>query len=251
MDTLWRIKQLRRKLMLLYIGICDDEEVEINYLKTLVNNWANNGDFTVQIDTFESAENFLFKYDENKSFDILLLDIQMDKMDGVELAKQIRKDNEDMQIVFITGFPDFIAEGYEVSALHYLMKPVSCEKLNNVLDKAASRLQKSEKSLFLNIDGENVRIPLDDIVYCESFGHNVNLVTKENLFNIKISFTELKKQLDFSFIRCHRSYIVSIRHIKCITKTDVILDSGKAIPLSRRLYNETNQAFIKYFKGEL
>ena len=83
-----------------------------------------------------SAESFLFHYAEESDYDILLLDIEMGKINGIELARRIRHDNETIQIVFTTGYYDFISEGYEVSALQYLMKPVSYEKLESVLNKA-------------------------------------------------------------------------------------------------------------------
>ncbi len=148
--------------MQLHIAICDDHRTEIDYLKTLVSQWANERDFALRISTFESAESFLFAYDEDKSFDILLLDIQMKAMDGVELAKQIRKDNESLQIIFITGYPDFMAEGYEVSALHYLLKPVDSKKLAPVLDKAQKKLNIIEKSLLISTEGGMYRLPPQD-----------------------------------------------------------------------------------------
>ena len=82
---------------------------------------------------FPSAESFLFDYAEQKNYDFLLLDIEMPSMNGVELAQKIRQENNAVQIIFITGYSDFMAEGYEVSALHYLMKPVSFDKLSKVL----------------------------------------------------------------------------------------------------------------------
>ena len=126
------------------IAICDDSEADRQYIMNRVNRWAAAGGHVIQTDSFTSAENFLFRYPEESDFDILLLDIEMGQMNGVDLAKTIRRINDAIQIIFVTGFPDFMAEGYEVSALHYLMKPVSEEKLFAVLDKAASNLAKAE-----------------------------------------------------------------------------------------------------------
>ena len=107
------------------IAICDDNPTDIEYVSSIVNTWALAQNHLVKIQTFPSAEAFLFQYAEEKDYDILLLDIEMGEMNGVELAKQIRKSKKPVQIIFITGFPDFMAEGYDVSALHYLMKPIS------------------------------------------------------------------------------------------------------------------------------
>lgn len=89
---------------------------------------------------FSSAEAFIFHCVENKEYDVLLLYIEMGNMDGVTLARQIRKSNKNVQIVFITGYSDYIAEGYDVEALHYLMKPLKDEKLFDVLDRAVNKL---------------------------------------------------------------------------------------------------------------
>lgn len=233
------------------IGICDDEKIEINYLKSHINMWGNLRGFTILINEFSSAEQFLFEYEENKNFDILLLDIQMQDIDGITLAKTVRKDNETVQIIFVTGFPDFMADGYDVSALHYLLKPVSDQKLHTVLDKAVTSIQKSEPPLFITVDNQNVRVPTDSILYCEVFNHTLSIVTKDTKYQVTMSFSELEKQLNSTFIRCHRSFIASVRHIKSITKTDIIFDNNVSIPMSRRMYHDVNQSFIKYFRGDL
>lgn len=234
--------------MKLNFAICDDNATEIEYISKIVGKWARANGNTAVLSTFESAEGFLFHYADNKSFDILLLDIQMKNMNGVELAKQIRQDNDSVQIIFITGFPDFMAEGYEVSALHYLMKPVSEQKLFEVLDKATKRLGKSERTILLKVEGESVCVPVGSIVYIESFGHTVEITTNKEKIKAGLSISELEKKLGDGFIRCHRSYLVGLKYIKRIRQSEVILDNDISIPLSRRLYNKVNQAFIQFFK---
>ncbi len=234
--------------MIIKLAICDDEITETKYLSKLIDKWARTNKEAVKIHTFDSAESFFFQYAEDKSFDILLLDIQMKNMSGLELARQIRQDNDSVQIVFITGYPDFMAEGYEVSALHYLMKPVNEQKLFEVLDKACKRLSRVEKVILLKADGENVRIPVGSIVYAESFAHTVEITTNSDKITASLSISELEKALDEGFIRCHRSYIVGLKYINRITKNDVILDNNIKIPLSRRLYGKVNQSFISFIR---
>ena len=230
------------------ITICDDERTEIAYLTALVTKWSDMRGRTMRLSDYETAESFLFVYEEDKMTDILLLDIQMRGMDGMELARQIRYDNDAMQIVFITGFPDFVAEGYDVSALHYLIKPVKEDKLFEVLDKAAERLAKPEQTLLVQAADKTARIPLSDILYVEAFAHNVVIQTKTAMIETRANIGEIEKSIGDAFVRCHRSYIVGLRHIRSITRTEVVLDSGKTIPLSRRLYTEVNLAFIEYHK---
>lgn len=229
-------------------AICDDNITEIEYLSKIVGKWARAGNNTAFISTFESAESFLFHYADDKSFDILLLDIQMKNMNGVELAKQIRLDNDAVQIIFITGFPDFMPEGYEVSALHYLMKPVNEQKLFEVLDKACKRLGKTERTILIKAEGESVCIPVGSIVYIESFAHTVEITTNKEKIKAGLSISDIEKKLGDGFMRCHRSYIVGLKYIKRIRQNEVILDNDISIPLSRRLYTKVNQAFIRFFK---
>lgn len=231
----------------LHIAICDDERAEIDYLKTLISQWANERGFAMQISGFESGESFLFAYDENRSFDILLLDIQMKAMDGVELAKRIRKNDESLQIVFVTGYPDFMSEGYEVSAVHYLMKPVSKEKLFPVLDKAWKNLNRMEKSLIVTVEGGVCRIPFSDIRLLEAQGHYVLIHSATCSYKTKTNLSDIQKTLDEGFFRCQRSFIVGLKYIRKITRTAIILDDLTAVPLSRELYNAANQAIIKFF----
>ena len=118
-------------------AICDDEIPQQDSLKRMVLEWAGARRFTARIACFPSAEAFLFHYEEDKSFDILLLDIEMAGINGVQLASAVRKDNKEVQIVFVTGYMDYIADGYDVEALHYLLKPVTEGTLYAVLDRAA------------------------------------------------------------------------------------------------------------------
>ena len=150
-----------------HIAICDDSTTDLDYISVLVTDWAKVSGNTVNIKAFPSAEAFLFTYEDDKNFDILLLDIEMGGMDGVQLAKEVRRDNETIQIVFITGYSDYVTEGYEVSALHYLMKPVQKEKLFEVLERAVQKIKKNERVLMLELSGEMVCIPFYEIRYLE------------------------------------------------------------------------------------
>lgn len=233
------------------IAICDDSTADSEYMKKLVSVWADEQKITPKIDTFPSAEVFLFHYADKKDYDILLLDIEMKAINGVELAKRIRTENSMVQIVFITGYPDFIAEGYEVSALHYLMKPVSADKLSEVLDRAVVNLGKSEKFVIFSVNSEAVRVDVGDIISVEAFAHSCSVITVNDKFKVKSSITDFEKLLGDGFIRCHRSYIVGIRYIKSIGKTKITLDNGVKILLSRANYDAVNQAFIRYFRGDM
>lgn len=227
------------------IAICDDMEEDVKYISSAVNQWAEKENITVDIETFPSAESFLFRYAEQKAFDILLLDVEMPSMNGVELAKRIRKENDAVQIIFITGYTDYIAEGYEVSALHYLVKPLSETKLFEVLNRAVLKIRKNEKSLFLSLSGEMVRTPIYEIKYLEVQQNYVTVHSKKD-YTVKKTLGEFERELDERFYRMGRSFIVNLSCIDKITKTDVFLSDGSVIPLPRGQYGPLNKAFITH-----
>ena len=239
------------------IAICDDEQAELDYLSLNVRKWAKNNGITVTVLVFANAEEFLKNY-KNINPDIMLLDIQMPGLNGVELAEKIRGEykNETVQIIFITGYADYMSLGYEVAALHYLIKPVKEDKLFETLNRAMKKLNKVEKTVFFSsTDGENIPVLTNNIMYAESFAHYSEIIVLQNSkiikIRVKMSLTEIENTLnDSHFIKCHRSYIVGLKHIKKIVRTDVILDNDLTVPVSRRLYNDVNQAVINFFKED-
>lgn len=232
------------------VAIVDDNSIDAEYVQSMLSAWAQERQADVQAQRFSSAENFLFHYAEDKIWDILLLDIEMGAMDGVSLAKKLRQNNGSVQILFITGFADYISEGYEVSALHYLMKPVKQDKLFAVLDRAVAAMQKTERVILLPVAGEMLRLPLAQVQYVEAFSHTVSIDTNTDTIQVKMPISEIKKMLGDGFIRCHRSYLVGLKHISRLSKTEVILDNGKALPLSRSAAAAVHKAFISYYTGD-
>lgn len=225
------------------IAVCDDSDADRQYIAGLVSRWAVKAGHTAQISTFPSAENFLFHYVEQNDYDILLLDIEMGAIDGVTMAKQLRRDNDTVQIVFTTGYSDYISEGYEVDALHYLMKPIKEEKLFLVLDRAVEKLSKNEKVLNFEVRGEIVRIPIYQIRYVDVSGNYVTVHGLQDL-TVKMTLSEMEKQLDDRFIRLGRSVVINLTQISRVTKTEIKLNDGTALPLPRGAYDSVNRAII-------
>ncbi|MGZ9585482.1 LytR/AlgR family response regulator transcription factor [Paenibacillus marinisediminis] len=228
-----------------HIAICDDSIADAHYISDLVTAWGKASGNRVSIKAFSSAEAFLFHYAEDKSFDILLLDIEMGAMDGVALAKEVRKSDEAVQIVFITGYSDYISEGYDVSALHYLMKPVHKEKVFEILDRAMQKMKKNERVLILESSGEMVRIPLYEIRYLEVRQNYVTIHARKD-YTVKKTLGEFEAEVDERFFRVGRSFIVNLLCINRITKTEVCLSDGAVIPLPRKQYEQLNRAIITH-----
>lgn len=227
------------------IAICDDQRKDSEYISAMVRAWAEERALPVSMELFPSAEAFLFQYEERKDWDLLLLDIEMAQMDGVSLAKAIRQDNQAVQIVFITGYSEYIAEGYDVAALHYLMKPVNQEKLFTVLDRAAEKLKQNEGYLTVQTAEQIVRVPWYTIRFLDVQKNYVTVHAKED-HTVKRTLREIEADLDERFFRVGRSCIVNLDAIRRVTKTDVFLADGTAIPLPKGAYELLNRAIIAH-----
>lgn len=229
------------------VAVCDDSGTDAEYVQEILRGWAGQRQIHIQAEHFPSAESFLFRYAEDKAYDILLLDIEMGAMDGVTLARRVRQDNESVQIVFITGYPDFMAEGYEVSALHYLMKPVAREKLFAVLDKAAANLARTEKRLCVTFDRETEFLPLRRILYIEAQKQYVLIHTEEREYRMKATLADTEQELDEYFFKCQRSFIVNLRHVLRIKNDCVELKNGIEVPISRGMAQKIGKEIIRLF----
>ncbi|MCD7752851.1 MAG: LytTR family DNA-binding domain-containing protein [Lachnospiraceae bacterium] len=265
------------------IGICDDEKSTREYLERLLKEWGQECGEPVETVGFVDAERFLFAWEECRDFDVLLLDIEMGRMNGMELAGRIRESDEDVAIVFITGYDEYIGQGYEVAALHYLLKPVAKEKLYQVLDRAYAGLRKKGiREMFevaevsgpagndftgelkgggqagnhpggakrSSVQAGVVTITLEDIWYVEAFAHDCAVYLKNAEYHVKRSIGDMEKlfsEKGLSFVRTHRSYLVNLKYVSSLWKEDVVLDDGRRVPLSRRMRQQVNEAFVRYF----
>lgn len=228
------------------IAICDDEPDHLAHISSLVTQWGITAGYTCDIHTFSSAESFLFEYAEEQAYDILLLDVEMSGISGIDLAKRLRRDNNRAEIIFITSHFEFAGEGYEVDALHYLMKPLSEKKLMSVLSKAAEKLSIVPPSVIITCDNRTIKLYESDILYIEAFLHYIVICTNQGEYKIKESISAFQDKLSNDFYRTHRSYLVSLKHVTKISRTEICVDNGASLPLARGKYNDINRAFIEH-----
>ena len=235
------------------ICYCEDESAQAKAFAIKIDQWAKNKNIEVHADLFESAEEYLFKAEQNY-YDVIFLDISMRGQNGMELARKIREKEKDVILVFVTSDASYVFDGYEVGAYRYLMKPVDEEKLCEILDYARKQKEVEEENYILvKKDSQSVRINLKDIIYIEAQKHYVNLCmeNKESI-NIKIAFTELLQETQEksdTILLTHRSYAVNIEKVVRIGRTECVLSDSSVIPISRSFYKEVNEAFIKYHLG--
>ena len=240
------------------IAICEDDKTLREYETLLIHQWAEKRKIKITVDSYSCAENFLFESEDKLPYDFLILDIQMGKMNGFELAKTLRTRGFSGSLAFLTGITDYAIEGYEVGAVRYILKPVKEENLFAVLDTALANLSKTmEEAFLLQIGSDITKIPFEQIIYVEAQGHYVRLIGEENdIGNIgkpfekqwKANFSDvLPKFNGHGFFCLKRGLLVNLRHIKKITKTECSLTNGEVLPVARNNYDDLNRAFIDFY----
>ena len=180
----------------------------------------------------------------------MLLDIQMPDMDGMSAAKALRETDGQTGIFFVTGYEDYLVQGYEVEAFRYLLKPVSEEKLWAALDQFLKKRGGQKRVLMAEMPEGVQRVDAEEICYMEAFAHSCELHTLSECITVKSGISALEKEavrLGVPLFRCHRSYAVNIAQVRAIEREAALLSDGSRIPVSRRLYQELNRQFIDYF----
>ena len=230
------------------IAICDDEKVQCQLLNEILQIWAKEQSVNLEVVPFSDAESFLFHWEDDKNFDLLIFDIEMGLINGMELARKIRQEGSKHPILFVTGYESYMAEGYDVEALHYLLKPVKHQKLFEILEKVKEKEKLERKLVFLTEDGV-VSVAPSDIWIVEAMAHKCMISTANKEFICKEAFHEihLKCQKEKGILQVHRSFLVNLSHVASITKKELIMDNGKSIPVSRGKIKEINEAFIRFY----
>lgn len=233
----------------LNIAIVEDESVHADLMERYIGGWAKKNHIMCQFRKFPSAESFLFEWEENRVWDALFLDIQMPGINGVELARKIREQDEKVAIVFTTGITDYLQEGYEVAALHYLVKPLDEQKVGICMERIVNGWERNlhEEVILVETEEASLRLYEKDIMYIEAFSHDTEVHLKEGTYRVKEGITSWQKRLSDLFILCHRSYLVNLLYVARLDKTEVVLDGGERVPLSRRNQRMVNEAFIRFY----
>lgn len=233
------------------IAIIEDEQVHRELLDTYIRKWGTDTKAALTIQHYENAESFLFQW-EDMDFDVLFVDIQMSGMNGMKLARRVRAKDVNITIVFTTGISDYLEEGYEVAALRYLLKPISEEKVASCLSQVIEK-RKTDDCVIIHTPNEETRkLSIEGINYVEAMGHGSHIgLAYGEVVECRESISELAKILGAKeYQKCHRSYLCRIGNIHQIDKERIFFDDGSSIPVSRRMYQEINRAFIDYYRRD-
>ena len=223
------------------IGICEDElHYRVN-IKDMLGDILSTYSINYKIYEFSSGEELLSNYP--KDLDILIMDIQMKIINGMDTARKIREFDQNLEIIFMTSFSEFMQEGYEVKAYRYILKPISERKISrNILPCINEIMKKKNNYLTINVKNYVDRIKIDSIVYIETDRPNILIYTNDNKYTTKMSISKIDKILrEQGFFRCHNSYIVNLKLVESMNSNTLKIGE-KYIPISKYRVKELKLA---------
>lgn len=231
------------------VALCEDEAYYSVELETMCRAILEHLTIEYEITLFRSSKDFLYAFkEEQKRFDLMLLDIVMAAPDGMELARLIRQEDDEGAIIFVTSNPDYAILGYDVQALHYLMKPVDKEVLERLI---ASDYRGRFQAIFYIFENgtQKLRVAVQDIISLETVGRKVAITLRSGTVYYSGKLTALLSQLPKEqFVRCHQAFALNIRNTQELNYNEAITVSGKSVPVSRTFVKDVQRAFAQYLR---
>lgn len=235
------------------IAIVDDNVAHSEILYNMLFQYAKEQSISIDVDKFEDGFSFMDTY-EKKTYDAVFLDLIMPGMDGMEIAKSIRRTNQIISIIFITSTASSAVMGYKVEALDYMIKPVSYTNLYFAMNKLIKVCERNrmKKSIQIKLEGSIIFVNTEDIIYIESVRHSCIFHTDEGDYTAVISIGALEEELEkYHFARCHKSFIINLARITKMTNKSVQLGkNGLEVPISREKQKALMQKLVLFY-GDL
>ena len=232
----------------MHIAICDDNTHELSRIATLLDEYKSEREADISYDTFQSTIDLLETMKDVR-YDLLILDIIMPGTNGMEAAKELRKSNCDIAIIFITSSREYAVESYRVKAEDYIIKPAKKEEFFDILDKQLVSLSRNEAYLTLKTGNGIVKLVFSQIVYVEVINRSVHFILING--DIRLAYGYLNDYeyyllSDPHFFKPHRSYIVNFRYITELNKNGFTTILGNTIPVARDTYAKAKAEYMKY-----
>lgn len=224
------------------IAICDDEQIICDEIKKKLVSINPAYDITI----FYSGEQLL---GSKKIFDLIVLDIEMDTLSGMETAESLRKKNNNGLIIFLTSHVEFMPDAFKVKAFRFLSKPIELDKFNEAIYEAEKEISNRVK-VAVNLKGKSQFINRQEIICFEASGEGTYIYAKKDIFKSNKQLKDWTRELGTThFFQTHKSYIVALRHVKKINKHDAEMNyTNSAVPISRRNYVKFKNTYFDYVK---
>lgn len=233
---------------MLKIAICDDNHDFLVHSENLIKKWCIENNILSELYKFDNGDDFLLK-NENIHIDILFLDIIMPLFNGMDLAKELRKKDKNIKIIFLTSSKEYALDSYAVKAQGYILKPVCYEKIKDILDDCIKDIKLEERYIVIKTTYGYQKLYFQDIEYVEAQNKRVYFYLKNGkmvesnapLYSFKEKFT-----IEVGFFKCHRSYFVYMPNVDHFNMNQIITKSGRNIPIARGFGKNFQEAYFSY-----
>lgn len=230
-------------MKMLNICILDDDEKEALHNKQLLENYINQCDIAYErIDVYQTGQELLRS---SKLYDLLFLDIEVGKENGIEIAKELRKRDQDIIIIVITSYVKYAMDGYKINAARYLLKPLDPSLLYSELDEVFST-SFLDQSILVKEDEKQIRLAIKDIYYFEADSRQTRFTTSAHQYVSHHNVSTWALKLPNTFVECYKGVYIHLKYIRSITKDLVILENKKTLPLARRRAELLKKEWIAY-----
>lgn len=229
------------------IAVCDDEPAICEMVSGVIREWSQD----IKISCFDSGEALLASYD---SFDAIFLDIDMKGINGIETGRQIRERDHETKIVYLTAYRDYVAGAFEVHAFQYLLKPISQDRLKQILEELFRYVKRADKQRILDFHTDEGMVCVDvaDICYFEFTNRKIRMVTLQNTYHMTGKISSIyTRTCSMGFSMPHKSFVINLLHVKNVRNLDIFMDNGDRIPLSQKKQREWKQELTNYLSERL
>ena len=220
---------------MLNIAICDDDIQTTGRMEMKIEKIAKRNFIDSDIDVFWNGETLVDAVAKGDKFDIIYLDIEMDREDGISAAKKIREFDKNVLIIYVTSHESHMKESFAVRPFRFLVKPVNEEQMEQCFKEAYEEINSGDFYFRYSFQRVNHKVPIRDIIYFESRKRKVFIITQDETFELYGKINEIEKSLrscKSSFLRVHQSFLVNYKHVKGQAYDFVIMDNGKKISIS-------------------
>lgn len=226
------------------IFICDDEVNILEQISGILKKRLNNNYNIYTYPDYKKLMNDI----KTKKVDILIMDIVFDDVSGIDIVKENSKYLKNTQLIYVTGYDDYVEEVFETDLMYLLKKPITQEKIMKAINKAFELINESLKYIIVKCGKDNRKIYINDINYVESEGRLIKFNLDREVITTYGKISDIEGELDTSFVRTHKSYLVNMKKIKNYALNKVVLENNKILPISRTYAKKCKETVFDFLK---
>lgn len=232
------------------VAICDDEEVYTEAVYEMLDNCAKFMNIKISLDVYNSSTELLGVIRDNPlKYSILFVDILMPELTGVDLSKEVKKLNKNMDIIFVTSTSEYVFDAYDMGALNYILKPIEKNRLEEQFLRAVKAINKKRDTFIINKSSDIYLVDIDDIIYFEIRNRIITIEYVGGSLEFYETISEVEEKLaKYNFIKVHRSYLVNPEYIFKLSSSKIELKDGRWIPVSKLRFKSIKQEFMSYIE---